>query len=86
METISVRDAQNRLAELAHEVKDGESIAVTRNGQPVFEVAAQPKHKGVDFEAGQAYLRSKGITNPVPYIADDFDDPLPEDFLLRPLP
>ena len=22
----------------------------------------------------------------IPYIADDFDEPLPEDFLLRPLP
>jgi hypothetical protein len=31
-------------------------------------------------------LRSKGIKNPVGYIADDFDAPLPEDFLLQPLP
>jgi hypothetical protein len=26
------------------------------------------------------------VKDPVPYIADDFDDPLPEDFLIRPLP
>lgn len=33
------------------------------------------------------FLREKGITGPmVPYIPPDFDDPLPEDFLLRPLP
>lgn len=86
METISVRDAQNRLAELVDEVEDGESIVVTRNGEPVFEVATQPKRKGVDFEAGEAYLRSKGIKRTAFFIADDFDDPLPEDFLLRPLP
>jgi hypothetical protein len=34
----------------------------------------------------QAHLRSIGVENAVPYIAKDFDDPLPEDFLLRPLP
>ncbi|MBP2558308.1 hypothetical protein J2857_001059 [Neorhizobium galegae] len=46
-----------------------------------------PKKKGgIDLDAIQAHLRARGITNPVPYIADDFDDPLPEDFLLRPLP
>lgn len=46
----------------------------------------EAKKRRIDWEAGQAYLRSKGIENAVPYIAEDFDDPLPEDFLLRPLP
>ena len=40
----------------------------------------------LDMEAGQRYLDSIGVKDPFPYIADDFDDPLPEDFLLRPLP
>jgi prevent-host-death family protein len=86
MKTVSIRDAKNRLTELAREVEEGETIVVTRNGRPVFDLVPHQKRGGLNLEAGQAYLRARGITNPVPFIADDFDDPLPEDFLLKPLP
>jgi prevent-host-death family protein len=84
--TVSIRDAKNRLTELAREVEGGETVVVTRNGHPVFDMVPHQKRGGLNLEAGQAYLRSRGITNPVPFISDDFDDPLPEDFLLKPLP
>ncbi len=66
-------------------------MTVTRDGKPVLDLvphAGAPKTKkgGIDWGAGQAYLRSRGIENAVPYIAENFDDPLPEDFLLKPLP
>jgi prevent-host-death family protein len=86
MKTVSIRDAKNRLTELAREVEQGETIVVTRNGKPVFDLVPHKPRGGINWEAGAAYLRSRGITNPVPYIAPDFDDPLPEDFLLQPLP
>lgn len=90
MKTVSIREAQDRLDELAHDVEQGEIVTVTRNGKPVLDLVPhqEPEKKkgGINWEAGQAYLRARGITNPVPYIADDFDDPLPEDFLIRPLP
>lgn len=86
MKTVSIRDAKNRLTELAREVEEGETIVVTRNGRPVFDLVPHKPRGGLDLAAGQAYLVSKGITNPVPFIADDFDDQLPEDFLFRPLP
>lgn len=86
MKTVSIRDAKNRLTELAREVEDGETIVVTRNGRPVFDLVPHRKHGGLNLAAGDAYLQSKGIKNPVPFIAYDFDEPLPEDFLLRPLP
>ena len=86
MKTVSIRDAKNRLTELAREVEAGETIVVTRNGRPVFDLVPHRKRGGLDFAAGEAYLAARGITNPVPFIADDFDAPLPEDFLLRPLP
>lgn len=85
MKSVSIRDAKNRLTELAREVEAGETIVVTRNGRPVFELVPHRKRGGLDFAAGEAYLAARGITNPVPFIADDFDAPLPEDFLLRPL-
>ncbi|MGK6312404.1 type II toxin-antitoxin system Phd/YefM family antitoxin [Neorhizobium sp. DT-125] len=86
MKTVSIREAKNRLTELAREVEQGEVVTVTRNGKPVFDLVPHKKRGGINWEAGQAYLRARGITNPVPYIADDFDDPLPEDFLIKPLP
>jgi prevent-host-death family protein len=86
MKTVSIRDARNRLLQLAREVEQGETIVVTRNGRPVFELVPHKQRGGLDLAAGEAYLRSKGIEDPVPFIAEDFDDPLPEDFLLRPLP
>ncbi|CAD7024011.1 type II toxin-antitoxin system prevent-host-death family antitoxin [Pseudorhizobium endolithicum] len=88
MKTVSLREAQARLDELAQDVAQGETVTVTRDGKPVFDLVPhqdKPKRR-IDFEAGQAYLRTKGISDPVSYIADDFDDPLPEDFLIQPLP
>lgn len=86
MKTVSIRDAKNRLTELAREVENGATVVVTRNGRPVFDIVPHKKRGGLDLAAGKAWLKSKGIKNPVPFIAEDFDDPLPEDFLLRPLP
>jgi prevent-host-death family protein len=86
MATVSIKDAKNRLTELARRVEQGETIVVTRNGKPVLDLVPHRKKGGVDFEAGHRYLRSLGIKDPFPSIADDFDDPLPEDFLIRPLP
>jgi len=91
MKTVSIREAQDRLDELAQDVEQGEIVTVTRNGKPVFDLVphSEPEKKkkgGINWEAGQAYLRARGINDPVPYIADDFDDPLPEDFLIRPFP
>jgi len=83
---ISIKEAKNRLSELARRVERGETITVTRNGKPVFEMTQPKKKGGIDLEAGWAYLRSIGVTDPFPYVAHDFDDPLPEDFLIRPLP
>jgi prevent-host-death family protein len=86
MKTVSIRDAKNRLTELARSVEKGETVVVTRNGRPVFDLVPHKNAGGVDFAAGRAWLRAKGIKNPFPFIADDFDAPLPEDVLLKPLP
>ncbi len=86
MKTISIREAKNRLTELAREVERGETILVTRNGAPVFELAPHRPRKGLRLEAIDEFKRRHGIATIASFIADDFDDPLPEDILLRPLP
>lgn len=95
MKTVSLQEATRDLEALADAVERGEVVTVTRDGKPVLDLvphaAAEAgetklKKRGIDWEAMQAHLRSIGVEDAVPYIADDFDDPLPEDFLLRPLP
>ena len=86
MTTVSIKDAKNRLTELARLVERGETVVVTRNGRPVLDLVPHQPRGGIDLAAGEAYLRGLGVTDPFPFVAEDFDEPLPEDFLLRPLP
>lgn len=95
MKTVSLQEATRDLDALARAVEQGEVVTVTRDGKPVLDLVphvreeaakTEAKKGGIDWEAGEAYLRSRGIVRGPGFIADDFDDPLPEDFLLRPLP
>jgi hypothetical protein len=43
------------------------------------------KKGGVNFQALDEFKKKYGIDAVVTYIADDFDAPLAEDFLLRPM-
>ena len=94
MKTVSLQEATRDLEALADAVERGEVVTVTRDGKPVLDLVPhagagegeKQKKGGIDWEAGEAYLRSRGIVRGPGFIADDFDDPLPEDFLLRPLP
>ena len=61
-------------------------MTVTRNGRPILDLVPHRKKGGINVEAGRAYLQERGVKEFFSYVADDFDDPSPEDFLLRPLP
>ncbi len=86
MSTVSVKDGKNRFSELVRAAEGGEKITVTRNGEPVCEIVPYKKKGGTNWAAGEKFLRERGITRLFSYIAPDFDDPLPEDFLITPLP
>jgi prevent-host-death family protein len=51
MTTVSIRDAKNRLTELARQVENGETIVVTRNGRPAFDLVPHKPRKGLRLEA-----------------------------------
>jgi antitoxin (DNA-binding transcriptional repressor) of toxin-antitoxin stability system len=56
---------------------------LTRYGKPVVELVPQlPKIGGINWAALEAYKKKNAIDNIVTYIAPDFDDPLPEDYLI----
>lgn len=84
VETVSIEEAETRLDELARRVEDGARVVVTRNGEPVVELVPYKRRGGLDREGGRRFLAERGITKLATYIAPDFDDPLPEDFLTTP--
>ncbi len=84
MDRIDLNDADLDLAALARRVEKGETIIVTRDGEPVADLVPHRRRGGLDFEAGDAFLRARGLDNPFGYVAEDFDAPLPEDFLILP--
>jgi len=86
MTQIPIREAKNKLTELARRVEAGEAITVTRNGRPVMDLVPATKKGGIDWEGLKAYKKEHGITDFFGEIPKDFDDPLPEDFLITPLP
>ncbi len=87
MVTVSVKEAKDRLSELIRLVEAGERVVITRNGEPVADLAEHKKKKGgLNFEALARYQREHGIDKVFTYVAPDFDDPLPEDFLITPEP
>lgn len=86
MAVVSIREAKNRLTALAHQVEGGEKIVVTRNGKPAFDLVPHQVRKGLRLEAIDVFKQRPTIASIVSVIAEDCDDPLPEDFLLSGLP
>lgn len=80
---VPIKEAKNRLSELVRLMEGGERVVVTKHGEPAFEIV-KPRKGGVDFEAYDRWRKENGIGALVTYIAGDFDDPLPEDFLITP--
>ena len=86
MKTVSIKHAKNRLTALARLVEKGETVVVTRNGKPILDLVPHRPKGGLNFQAAEEFKKKHKIESIFSYVADDFDDPLPEDFLLRPLP
>lgn len=68
MATVSIEEAQSKLAELIHQLSPGEEVVITENGQPVARLvsAITPKPQ-----------RKLGtLRGTVLHMAPDFDAPL----------
>lgn len=75
MPTVNIFEAKTQLSKLIEMAEKGEDVVIARAGKPVARLTklnpAKPKIR---------YGLLKGKMR----IADDFDAPLPEDFLIRP--
>lgn len=83
---VPIKEAKNRLSELVRSLEDGAQVVITRNGKPVADLVPHERTGGVDFEALDRWKKERGIDRVFTYVAPDFDDPLDEDFLIRPTP
>ena len=64
----------------------GETVVIAHNGRLVFDLVPHRKNSGLRLEAIAGFKRKYGIDEIFSYVADDFDAPLPEDIVLKPLP
>jgi prevent-host-death family protein len=86
---VPVKEAKAKLTELLRRVEAGERITLTRHGKPVADLVphgSDTQEQKMSFmERYEAWHKA----NPSPdigWVSPDFDEPLPEDFLLQPLP
>ena len=85
---VPVKEAKAKLTELIRAAEAGERIVLTRHGKPVADLVphgvAEEKPMSV-LERVEAWHKA----NPGPdigWVSPDFDEQLPEDFLLQPFP
>lgn len=87
MKMVSIQQTEDTLPALIREMEGGEKVIITRDGVPVAEIVPYKRKGGLDWEALRKWKEERGLSKAVfGPVAADFDDPLPEDFLLRPLP
>lgn len=68
--TFNLYDAKTRLSELVDRAAAGEEIVIAKNGKPLAKLGPLPAEKP---------NRVPGGWEEAVWIADDFDDPLPDD-------
>lgn len=74
--TVNIFEAKTNLSKLIAKAEKGEDVIIARAGKPVARLTQleAPTKKRIRFGALKGKIS----------IADDFDDPLPEDFLITP--
>lgn len=92
---VSIEEAGKTLADLADAVGAGETVVVTRDGVPVFdlvphaaaagetaETGEAPRTGGINWQALEDYKKKHGGPL-VTWIADDFDAPMSDEEFLE---
>ncbi len=72
MRQIDIHDAQTHLSQLVDEAAGGEEIVIAKKGKPIARLVAL---------APTRQPRVVGMLQGKIWIADDFDDPLPDEIL-----
>jgi prevent-host-death family protein len=86
---VPIKEAKAKLTELLRAVEAGERITLTRHGKPVADLvphASEPKEKPMSVLDRVAAWHKANPSKGIGWVSTDFDDQLPEDFLLQPFP
>jgi len=85
---VPVKEAKATLTALLHAAEAGERIVITRHGKPVADLVphTEAKLEGSLLDRLDAWHKENGTDLSKGWIAPDFDDPLPENFLYSPWP
>ncbi len=67
---VNIHEAKTHLSRLLEQVMQGEEVVIAKSGKPVARLVAL---------AGSAKRREPGSARGQIKMAEDFDDPLPED-------
>ena len=71
MPTVNIYEAKTHFSKLVDTAASGEDVIIARNGKPVARLTTIEQPQKPRYRLG--LLEGKG------WIADDFDDPLPDD-------
>ena len=74
--TVNIFEAKTNLSKLIAKAEKGEDVVIARAGKPVVRLTRLETAK-------RKPIRFGGLKGKI-WIADDFDAPLPEDFLITP--
>ena len=68
---VNIHEAKTHLSRLLVEVENGQEVTIARAGRPIARLvpAGPPRKRELGLERGQIW------------IAPDFDDPMPDDWL-----
>ena len=69
--TVNVHEAKTHLSRLLAEVENGQEVTIARAGRPIARLV----------RAGPPAKRELGLERGNIWIAADFDDPMPDDWL-----
>ncbi len=73
MQPVNIHEAKTNLSRLVERAEQGEEIVIARAGKPVAKL--------VPFDGRQLRPREPGSMRGQFEVPDDFNDPLPDDFL-----
>jgi prevent-host-death family protein len=73
MKTVNIYEAKTHLSSLVQEVCTGSEVTIAKDGKPLAKLVPIPSKGGRKFKFGDM----KGKIE----VADDFDDPLPEEII-----
>ncbi len=74
MRSVNVTTAKAQLTALIREAEAGRTVVICRDGKPVAELHPPSEVQPINWEAGDRYMRERGIDWSGVVLPDDFNE------------